>query len=60
GVVGGFFLSGFFFTAAGARFHARFEPQTVGLYLPPPQKKKPMTWIFSVFFKHITLTTNAA
>jgi branched-chain amino acid transport system permease protein len=42
---GRFLLSAFLGTAAGARFQARFEADSAGVYVRPPEYKSRMRWI---------------
>ena len=44
-MAGRFLLSAFLGTAAGARFQARFEADSAGVYVRPPDYKSRMRWI---------------
>lgn len=44
-MLGRFLLSAFLGTAAGARFQARFEADSAGVYVRPPEYKSRMRWI---------------
>ena len=44
-MLGRFLLSAFLGTAPGARFQARFEADSAGVYVRPPEYKSRMRWI---------------